>query len=353
MRARTKASLRNGIGFILLGTVVGAVMSVANIATLSFVACLLCAAKGALIGTIVVAPIVLFEVLFLQARAGQRIQRLPFIYVAAIRSLIYVIFIYVGFAIERIVSQRPEDTVFMLPDHQVYDFVLVCVFVINLGAFIHLSRTLGQGVLGKLASGRYHRPREEQRVFLLLDVTSSTQLVESIGNARFHELLDRMLFDLTDPILEHGGEIYRYVGDQIIVSWLAEKGLHEGPAVRCCFAAIDKLEELKSDYLSEFAAVPTLHAALHCGPVISGEMGDVRREVVFLGDTLNATAHMEKACGEMGHPVLASGDLVERIGSVAGISAAKSGDLAIGGNAKALALFALSTSDPSLKEAAE
>ena len=344
MRARTKTSLRNGVGFILVGTVVGTVMGVADIETFTLSTCLKCTLKGALIGTLVVAPIVLFEVLFLQARAGQRLQHLPFVAILALRSLIYVIFIYVGFGFERLLSQRSGDSIFVLPDHQIYDFTLVCVFVISLGAFIHLSRALGHGVLGKLVSGRYHRPREEKRVFLLLDVTASTQLTETVGNARFHQLLDKMLFDLTEPILAHGGEIYRYVGDQIIVSWLAEQGLHDGRAARCCFAAIKTLEALEETYLQEFQAAPTLHAALHCGSVISGEMGDVRREVVYLGDTLNATAHMEKACADLGQPVLASGDLVAQMGEVAGISAIKVGDLAAVGNATPIELFALNSS---------
>ena len=210
IRARTKTALRNGVGFILLGAVVGTIISVADLDNFSLIACLKYTAKGALIGAIVVAPIVIFEALFMQSPAGKRLQGLSFRAVTAVRSIIYVIFIYVGFGVERFVSQRPGDTTLISADHQIYEFAVACLFVIFLGVLIQLSRLLGPTILRKLVSGRYHRPREEQRVFLLLDIKSSAEIAETIGNARFHELLDQVFFDLTDPILENGGEIYRY-----------------------------------------------------------------------------------------------------------------------------------------------
>ena len=346
IRARTQTALKNGVGFVLIGAVVGAIISVADLDNFSLIVCLKCAANGALIGAIVVAPIVIFEALFIQNPAGKRLQGLSFRAVTAVRSIIYVMFIYVGFGVERFISQRPGDTTLLLADHLIHGFVIACLLVILLGVLIQLSRLLGPTILRKLISGRYHRPREEQRIFLLLDVTSSTELADTIGNARFHELLDQMFFDLTDPILENDGEIYRYVGDQIIVSWLRSEGLQNGRAAKCCFAAIEKLEKHKADYLRRFDAAPDLHAALHCGPVISGEMGDVRREIVYLGDTLNITAHMEKACGETGYPVLASGEFAKQMVAVEGIAATEIGPLMVGSNRKQIVLFALSI-DPS------
>ena len=132
----------------------------------------------------------------------------------------------------------------------------------------------------------------------------------------------------------------------IIVSWLHSEGLRNGRAARYCFAAIEKLEKQKADYLRRFDTAPDLHAALHCGPVISGEMGDVRREIVYFGDTLNTTAYIEKACGETGYPVLASGEFAKQMDTVGGIEAPEIGPLMVSCNRKRTVLFAL-TIDPS------
>ena len=93
IRARTQTALKNGVGFVLIGAVVGAIVSVADLDNFSLIVCLKCAAMGALIGTIVVAPIVIFEALFMQSPAGKRLQGLSFGAVTAVRSIIYVVFI--------------------------------------------------------------------------------------------------------------------------------------------------------------------------------------------------------------------------------------------------------------------
>ena len=58
---------------------------------------------------------------------------------------------------------------------------------------------LGQGVLRNFISGTYHRPHEEDRIFLFIDVIGSTGIAESIGAIKFHALLDQFFYDLTDP----------------------------------------------------------------------------------------------------------------------------------------------------------
>ena len=73
------------------------------------------------------------------------------------------------------------------------------------------------------------------------------------------------------------------------------------------------MKALQGDYTAQFRVVPSFHAALHIGAVVTGEMGDIRREIVYLGDTVNTTARIEKACKELGEPILASGELIARL----------------------------------------
>ena len=67
-------------------------------------------------------------------------------------------------------------------------------------------------------TGRYSRPRVEERVFLFVDLEGSTFAAERLGPQRFLSLLDTIAFDMADAVLEGGGTIHRYVGDELIVT---------------------------------------------------------------------------------------------------------------------------------------
>ena len=70
-----------------------------------------------------------------------------------------------------------------------------------------------------------------------------------------------------------------------------------------------------------------MRAGLHCGPVVTGEMGSVKREIVFLGDTVNTAARIQELCRETGDRVLASAELIDRLELPAGIAKRSLGDL--------------------------
>jgi len=59
-------------------------------------------------------------------------------------------------------------------------------------------------------------------------------------------------------------------------------------------------------------------------------MGDLHPEIVFLGDTVDTTARIEAASGELHRDVLASRDLVDRLpGLPAGVVSVALGPIAL------------------------
>lgn len=193
------------------------------------------------------------------------------------------------------------------------DFWLSLAAAFAVAILLELSRLLGPQVLLSLVTGRYHRPREEERVFLFADVEGSTALAERIGHVAFHRFLGALFADLGDPILATGGEIYRYVGDEVIVTWRIEEGVRDGACLACALAIGDRLAEIGPAYAARFGAAPAMRCALHAGPVVAGEMGDIRKEIAFLGDTVNTTARLEKAARDLGVRVLVSAELARRL----------------------------------------
>jgi adenylate cyclase len=206
---------------------------------------------------------------------------------------------------------------------------------------MQIRRVLGQGVLGSFILGRYHRPREETRVFLFLDLVGSTALAERIGGPRFLELLNRLYMHITEPIAEHGGEIHKYVGDEVIVTWRGARGFADADCVRCVFAIEDQLRALAGFYQRRFGHVPRFRGAIHVGPVVSGEIGDVKQEIAFLGDGMNVTARLVDVCRERDRACVVSAAALERLSLPAGVAADPLGAVPLRGKSEALPVFAL------------
>lgn len=71
-------------------------------------------------------------------------------------------------------------------------------FTVILALFIlQVSEKLGQGVLVNYLLGKYHRPREEVRIFMFLDLKSSTTIAERLGHIRYSQLIQDCFYDLT------------------------------------------------------------------------------------------------------------------------------------------------------------
>ena len=172
---------------------------------------------------------------------------------------------------------------------------------------IEMGRLLGFGTLRSLLTGRYVQPKREERAFLLLDMKDSTGLAERLGAVRFHELLNDFFRDIADAALECDAEIHKYVGDEAILTWASARALGYSDCLACPFIARDFMEANRRSYLDRFGAVPEFRAALHCGEIVAGEIGTVRHEIAYVGDTLNVAARLLEAAKTTGRDVTGFG----------------------------------------------
>ncbi|MDA8110230.1 MAG: adenylate/guanylate cyclase domain-containing protein [Betaproteobacteria bacterium] len=128
-----------------------------------------------------------------------------------------------------------------------------------------------------------------------------------------HQFLNRVFQIASDPIDDHGGEVYQYVGDEVVITWTLTEGRRNARPVECYFAVERALELAARDFERKFGAVPKIRAALHAGPVITGEVGGSRRAIVFHGDVMNTTSRIENATRELQRSYLMSEDALNRI----------------------------------------
>lgn len=176
-----------------------------------------------------------------------------------------------------------------------------------------LNGLLGRGVLKDLMVGRYHRPRVEERLVCFIDLKGSTGLANTLGPVTFLRLLSRFATVAGEETERAGGRVHAYAGDAIIVTW-AGSHLRKLDGAPAAIAALrDRLAAEAPAWHAGFGTVPAFRAALHLGPVAAGEMGEEKRAIVLLGDTMNVTARLETAAKAAAVDVIVSGPLHERL----------------------------------------
>lgn len=337
---RNTIALKLILRFALIGVAVGVVYGHLTAPAQGTASIFDGVARGAIDGAMISIMISSFEVLFLQAEAGAAVRRLPFLPHLAIKTLCYLVIFLFALSIGAILLPSPQERVtgFVIYRQDVV-FCFIVSFVIVF--LFDISQLLGPNVMLNLLTGRYHRPKVEDRVFLLIDMEDSTRAAERLGEVAFHRLLNRFVSDLTFPILRQRGEIYRFVGDELIASWKLDRGVEDAHCVRACFEALATLATLGPLYERDYGVRPSFRAGLHCGPVVVGEMGVIKKEIAFLGDTMNTAERIQAACRETGYRVLASVALVDRLQLPPGIVVRSLGAFRLRGKESDIALCAL------------
>jgi adenylate cyclase len=179
--------------------------------------------------------------------------------------------------------------------------------------YAEISDNIGHGVLMNFFTGKYHQPVEEERIFMFLDMKSSTTIAEKLGHIRYFELLKEYYADLSDPIIDYEGDVYQYVGDEIIISWEYEQGIRNNNCLRCFFAMKEELQKQANHYQRKFGLLPTFKAGIHLGKVTTGEIGVLKKDIIFTGDVLNATARIQGLCNTYEVDILVSAGLLKKL----------------------------------------
>ncbi|MBP6767739.1 MAG: adenylate/guanylate cyclase domain-containing protein [Reyranella sp.] len=300
------------------------------------------AVQGILTSLLIATPVAFFEVRRARINSLGWMRRLPLAGYFLVKVVFYCVVILVGLILSRLLMSI-GDRQFIIFDPIFRNSVLFSVSMSVVGnLIIETGRLLGFGTLKNLLLGRYARPRSEQRAFLLIDMKDSTGLAEKLGAIRFHELLNAFFRDIADAALECDAEIHKYVGDEAILTWPEGLALSAGDCLDCPFLVRQNIERNAARYRDRFGTAPEFRAALHCGEIVAGEMGDVRREIAYVGDTLNVAARLLESSKGLGHDVLASGDLLARVQLPADLLAEALPTLSIRGRGAPLEIAALS-----------
>ncbi len=205
-----------------------------------------------------------------------------------------------------------------------YGFVYSAVLSVLFNLVFAITNLIGARSFLNFITGRYHTPVEENRFVLFVDIAGSTGLPNGLAGSASTACSTAPFGCSPIPVVDYRGEVLNYVGDEVIVTWPERSGAIDCRPLRCFVAMREELSRAAGQFEREFGAVPRIRGSLHFGPVIIGEIGDVKRAIVFNGDVMNTAARLEELSRTVDGGFLASRAAMARFNSRAAFCGSRS-----------------------------
>ena len=215
-------------------------------------------------------------------------------------------------------------------DHDVSEVQqLLHVFALTMENFIHrdMARTLLETYLGKISGGRVLDGQvqrgdgnEIDAVIWFSDLRDSTPLSAALGERPFLELLNDYYETTAGAVLEHGGEVLRFIGDASLAVFPVEVGGESrraacSRAVGAARTARARGTEANKRRLGAGFPQFSFGVGLHVGRVLYGNIGTANRlEFSVIGSAANETARIEALCKTTQRDVVLSRQVVAELG---------------------------------------
>jgi adenylate cyclase len=249
---------------------------------------------GTLNAILIGAGIGLFEEFYVQGPRGNWMREMHPLRSIFIYILVVIALYLVALHITHLVLGRLDDLPVVyrrLP----YGMAFFTAFSVVGILMIRVAHFIGLRTLLDLIIGTYHRPIEERKVLLFLDINGSTALGERLGALTMRAFVRRFLSDVSQPIVDYGGEIYLYKGDGLIAVWNWEDAFKADSILKAVDAMFDAVARGREVYERLFGVTPGFRVGIHGGDVIVSEQGDAKRSIGIYGDAINIAARMEEA----------------------------------------------------------
>ena len=288
------------------------------------------------------------EVIYLEKRFSDLTLGAKFFYKFLIYLAFFIIIIVVFFPVasylETGISLLEADAWQKLGRFLISGSFLVTLFQLSVRLVVCLtysaiSENLGHHVLLNFLTGKYHRPKKEERIFMFLDMKHSTTIAEKIGHERYFNLLKDYYNLMSDPIINSLGEVYQYIGDEVVITWDAVNGLKDNNCLKCFRDIKENMNDHADAFRKKYGLAPGFKAGLHIGDVTTGEIGALKKEIFYTGDVLNTTARVQELCNENHTDLILTSDLLNRLDTPNQWPSEYIGELPLKGKANPVKLY--------------
>lgn len=271
-----------------------------------------------LVGFLLGLPVAIFEEFVLV----NKLRKISLIWSMALKALLYTISIgifFLGFVLLYVLLKEISYDRFLLflTGGEFFRAIVYTMVVFDFAVFFNqYQKLLGTDVMIFYAVGKYQQPEHEKRIFMFLDISSSTELAEIMEPDRYFNFINDFFHDISEPLLKTSARIYQYVGDEVVFTWQIEDGIKHNNCVNLFFLIEKEIQKNKNEYLSKYKRFPEFKAGLHCGEVIAAVVGDIKKEMIYNGDVLNTTSRIRSYCSETGKRFLVSSDIVSKLKNI-------------------------------------
>lgn len=188
-------------------------------------------------------------------------------------------------------------------------FYWIVLFFITL-LIIEINEKYSPGVFLDIFFGKYIEPKLERRIIMFVDLKDSTAIAEKLESNKNFRLIREFIYHVSIALIENGGIIYQYVGDEVVVSWRYS----DRNVKRCLKALVDARKNLRrhsSRFKRRYGVVPEYRIGIHVGDVTVGEIGVIKKDLAMSGDAMNTTARIKEASSELNHDLIVSKEFME------------------------------------------
>ncbi|MGV8094408.1 MAG: adenylate/guanylate cyclase domain-containing protein [Mangrovibacterium sp.] len=205
---------------------------------------------------------------------------------------------------------------FFLNNAALYLFCVGILISLIINFFKAIHSKVGYEKFLRIISGYYRTPREEDRIFIFIDLISSTKYAELLGHRKYSTFLQACFRELGLLEIKYRAMQYQIIGDEIVLSWPASRKKNFRNAVDFYYEFTDHLN-LKSDYFKkEFGVIPKFTASINSGKIMIAEVGTFKSEIAFHGDVLNTAARIQKQCKSYQKRLLVTKEFAEKFREV-------------------------------------
>ncbi len=174
-----------------------------------------------------------------------------------------------------------------------------------------MSAYLGNSAANQVLSGSIKRGDGEHinAVLWYCDMRLSTRLASELGSEEFLKLLNSYFECTAGSVLDHGGEVLRFVGDAVLAIFPIFGAGGEARACRMAMSAAKGAFNKINIYNASIDKISNIECGLglHIGDVLYGNIGVPERlEFSVIGRAANEVARMEDHTKEVGFPVVVS-----------------------------------------------
>ena len=217
-----------------------------------------------------------------------------------------------------------------------YFFMTLVISFVN-----QVNKKYGPGILIPLLLGRYRQPREEDRIFMFMDLKSSTTTAEQLGHLKYSSFIRDCFSDINEVLYPFRAQVYQYVGDEIVVTWPEKEGIKNHFCIEFFFACKRQFESRAVYYITNYGFLPEFKAGAHTGTVTTVEIGEYKRDIAHHGDTLNTASRIQSVCNDYHKTFLVSRYLLDKVGMNSNLKTEELGMILLKGKTEKVGLVSV------------